>query len=465
MANKDKLKSKHLPHGVETIIGKDGKTRYYFKGKEYDSPKDIPAPTWNWLNKVGENIANNPLVQKVAPALQKFGEFTELPGEEAWANQVGLSAQKYNVPYNVGKTIGYGVYPGFGELKGGTKALTSNKLKLQPALATVGPDSLKIPPKFQPPPGQPLAIKGLSGSSGLSPTKLKNGNIEWHVTKKQMPQIKQELENWLRTEYADKGKAALINRKEFGTIIVDGDPRQISQITQFLEEGGKLPFPPKVVTKKAHAYNRLQNTRPPKEELSTLGKQLGLSQQQINTYIKEAQDGFADVQEAARRQGLTFRQLREEYVTGKKTPRSEYKPGQYHAGHYWPANKGGATTGRTAGIESGKLNIGKKDSFEGSINLYAAQKAGIPTTWAEDMKMWIRDKNGLPGPNYGRDFNNAQRNIIESIPWHYNIDQVEAIWKQEKLHEIANIEQWKGWDKSRTPIQTTGGRVIGGDRR
>jgi hypothetical protein len=150
MAKKDKLKSKHLPHGVETMIGKDGKTRYYFKGKEYDSPKDIPAPTWNWLNKAGENIANNTLVQKVAPALQKFGEFTELPGEEAWANQVGLSAQKYNIPYNVGKTIGYGVYPGFGELKGGTKALTSNKLKLQPALATVGPDSLKIPKTVEP---------------------------------------------------------------------------------------------------------------------------------------------------------------------------------------------------------------------------------------------------------------------------------------------------------------------------
>tara|TARA_R100001082_G_C4349422_1_gene153846 strand:+ start:47 stop:1447 length:1401 start_codon:yes stop_codon:yes gene_type:complete len=150
MAKKDELKSKHLPHGVETMIGKDGKTRYYFKGKEYDSPKDIPAPTWNWLNKAGENISNSRLLQKVAPTLQKIGELTELPGEEAWANQVGLSAQKYNVPYNVGKTIGYGVYPGFGELKGGTKALTSNKLKLQPALATVGPDSLKIPKTVEP---------------------------------------------------------------------------------------------------------------------------------------------------------------------------------------------------------------------------------------------------------------------------------------------------------------------------
>ena len=310
-----------------------------------------------------------------------------------------------------------------------------------------------------------LQTKASTGLSDLKQTKLKDGTIEWHVTKKEMPQIKQKLENWLRTEYADKGKAALINRKDFGTIIVDGDPRQISQITQFLEEGGKLPFPPKVVTKKAHAFNRLQNTRPPKEQLSTLGKQLGLSQQQINTYIKEAQDGFADVQNAARRQGLTLEQLRQERITGKRTPKTEYKPGKYHAGHFWPANKGGATTRRTAGIEPGKLNIGKKDSFEGSINLYAAQKAGIPTTWAEDMKMWFRDKNGLPGPNYARDFNNAQREIIESIPWHYNLDQVEAVWKQKKLHEIPSIEQWREWDKSFTPIQTTGGRIIGGDRR
>ena len=339
-----------------------------------------------------------------------------------------------------------------------------NRLKIDPRIAALGLSAL-IPGVT---PNEVKAIKNASKlgkvNKLLKPKKVK-GVKEWNITADQMPQMKLQLEDWLRKEYANKGKASKIKRSEFGTIIVDGDPRQISQITQFLERGGKLPFPPKVVTKKAHAFERLQNTRPPKEELTTLGKQLGLNQKQINAYFKEAQDGFGDVQEAARRQGLTTKQLRQEYITGKKTSRHDYTPGAYHAGHFWPAKKGGATSRRTAGIEPGKLNIGKKDSFEGTINLYAAQKAGIPTTWAEDMKMWLRDKKGLPGPRYAEDFNNKQRKIIESIPWDATEEQVNAIWKKHKLDEIPNVDQFQAIKDELTSKRTTGGLQIGYDRR
>ena len=96
---------------------------------------------------------------------------------------------------------------------------------------------------------------------------------------------------------------------------------------------------------------------------------------------------------------------------------------------FYPATTGG-----------GKLNIQKKDSFEGTINLYAAQKAGIPTTWAEDMKMWLRDKKGLPGPRYASDFNTKQRYIIESIPWDWTEDKVNAFFKKHKLDPKFNKE-------------------------
>lgn len=339
-----------------------------------------------------------------------------------------------------------------------------NKLNIDPRVAALGLSAI-IPGVV---PNEAKAIKNaakLGKVNKLLKPKVVKGVKEWNIKANQMPQLKTQLQDWLKKEYADKGKASLIKRQDFGTIIVDAEPRQISQITQFLERGGKLPFPPKVVTKKAHAFKRLQNTRPPKEELTTLGKQLGLNQSQINAYIKEAQDGFGDVQEAARRQGLTIKQLKQEYITGKKTPRTEYTPGAYHAGHFWPANKGGATSRRTAGVEPGKLNIGKKDSFEGTINLYAAQKAGIPTTWAEDMKMWFRDKKGLPGPRYAEDFNNKQRKIIESIPWDATEEQVNAIWKQRKLDEIPNVEQFQAIKDELTSKRTTGGLQIGYDRR
>ena len=89
---------KNLPHGVEAITWKDGSTTYQYQGQEYNSLDEVPVKTSKVLNKIGEKISQNPIVQKVAPALEKFGEYTSLPGEEFTADQVGLSFQKYGLP-------------------------------------------------------------------------------------------------------------------------------------------------------------------------------------------------------------------------------------------------------------------------------------------------------------------------------------------------------------------------------
>ena len=81
------------------------------------------------------------------------------------------------------------------------------------------------------------------------------------------------------------------------------------------------------------------------------------------------------------------------------------------------------------------------------------------------MKMWFRDKKGLPGPRYAEDFNNKQRKIIESIPWDATEEQVNAIWKQRKLDEIPNVEQFQAIKDELTSKRTTGGLQIGYDRR
>ena len=129
---------KNLPHGVESITWKDGSTTYQYQGQEYNSLDEVPVKTSKVLNKIGEKISQNPIVQKVAPALEKFGEYTSLPGEEFTADQVGLSFQKYGLPYSVGQSLGYVLYPGFGELKAPTKGLSA----LQPAYATVSSGNL-----------------------------------------------------------------------------------------------------------------------------------------------------------------------------------------------------------------------------------------------------------------------------------------------------------------------------------
>ena len=321
-----------------------------------------------------------------------------------------------------------------------------DKLKIDPRIARLG-IGFAIPG----PSGEVKTAKNLSnlrkGSKILQPVKNAKGFIGdvYDVSKKDIPQIKQQLGEWLNQQLKEKGNVKNINRQDFGTIIIDGEPREIGRITNYLTGDGKLPILPKVVTRKQAAFNRLQSTKPPTQELNKLGRQLGLTTKELNEYYQEAVAGFKGVRDAA-----------------SKT--SKFK-GEYHAGHFYPASRGGPTSRRSAGLELGKQNVTKGSKLEGSINIYAAQKAGIPTTWAEDMKMWFRDKKGLPGPNYKADFNTKQRNIIESIPWDASLDEVEAIWKKHKLHTIANIEQQKEWQKAFTPIQTTGGRVIGGDRR
>ena len=242
----------------------------------------------------------------------------------------------------------------------------------------------------------------------------------WNVTKKQLPQLKDQFGEWAQEQYKVKGAASKVKRKDFGTIIVDGDAREVQGLTEFLERGGKLPDMPKVATRTQARFRRLQREAPPKKELNELGRSYGLSMNDMKEYYQNAVAGFSSVREAAKRN-------------------SKFR-GEFHAGHNYPAAKGGPTTGRSAVIESGVENIRKKDHFDGTINLYAAQRAGIPVTWAEDFKMWFRDKKGLPGPSYVSDFTNKQREIIESIPWTASEKEVNAIFKKFKLPDASGLK-------------------------
>ena len=155
-------KKEHLPHGVVPITWKDGSTTYQFKGQEYQSLDQVPAKTWGWLDKTGEKfgetVAKIPGIEKVVPALEQFGELTTLPGEEFVADQVGQSAQQYGVPYNVGKTLGYALYPGFGEAKG-FKNIPPPR-GLTPAYVTAGGGpNMKINQINDFNPAQPLMFK------------------------------------------------------------------------------------------------------------------------------------------------------------------------------------------------------------------------------------------------------------------------------------------------------------------
>ena len=375
----------------------------------------------NLLSKVVSSIPDNKLTRGIGTGL-KFADMAinRNPGTR-------LYNQAENLLINKGSQF------------------AKDKLKIDPRIASMGL-GMMIPG----PAGEVKTVKNLAkirkGSKILKPVKNAKGFIGdvYEVSKKDIPQIKEQLGVWLNQQLKEKGNVKNINRQDFGTIIIDGEPREISRITNYLTGDGKLPLLPKVVTRKQAAFKRLVATQPPKNELNKLGRQLGLTTDQLNEYYQEAVAGFKGVRDAAARH-------------------SKFK-GEYHAGHFYPASRGGPTSRRSAGIELGIENVTKGNKLEGSINIYAAQKAGIPTTWAEDMKMWLRDKKGLPGPNYAVDFSNEQRNIIESIPWDANIDEVEAIWKKNNLDRIPNADQMQAVAEEFKPKTTASGLKIGFDR-
>ena len=132
------------------MIGKDGKTRYYYQGQEYENLQDIrgflgqPLRSTSMPKQVGETlqkVSEVPGVSHLFRTASKIGELTELPGEEKFANLVGQGAQNWGLPYWTGQTLGYLAYPGFGEAKALTKSMEAAQLgrkTLQPAFATVG---------------------------------------------------------------------------------------------------------------------------------------------------------------------------------------------------------------------------------------------------------------------------------------------------------------------------------------
>jgi hypothetical protein len=116
----------NLPKGVEVIQGKHGNT-YHYKGKIYNNLEDIrtflgqPLRTSETVNKagewIGEQVGKSSIATGFAGALGKLGELTSLPGEEAFAQAAGDSAQKWGLPHWAGSSLAYLMYPGLGELK------------------------------------------------------------------------------------------------------------------------------------------------------------------------------------------------------------------------------------------------------------------------------------------------------------------------------------------------------------
>jgi len=161
-----------------------------------------------------------------------------------------------------------------------------------------------------------------------------------------------------------------------------------------------------------------------------------LAEELAEKYLKWYRPSFAAVQEAARRQGLSPRQLIEEVRSGKLTATDAEGRILFDAGHLRSAQaevdvriepvKGHSpdakinrpsTSGYSARIEGAEANRGGKNKPEHDINPYAAKRAGIPLNWQQDFLYWIDREMGYNNVvDWMRDFSVEELEIIFSIP-------------------------------------------------
>tara|TARA_R100000152_G_scaffold20051_1_gene12921 strand:+ start:40 stop:1935 length:1896 start_codon:yes stop_codon:yes gene_type:complete len=114
---------------------------YFYKPHEmlYDHPEDlgpgiIPGTKrgnrWEWVDRaggaVGEVVMSSPTLRTVLPPMLQALSYLELPGEEWVAGRAGHGAEVLGIDKRIGETLGYGIYPGLGDLKPISKIFSAN---------------------------------------------------------------------------------------------------------------------------------------------------------------------------------------------------------------------------------------------------------------------------------------------------------------------------------------------------
>jgi len=178
----------------------------------------------------------------------------------------------------------------------------------------------------------------------------------------------------------------------------------------------------------------------------------------IEEYLKTYAKGFSAVQEAARRNGITPRQLWEEIQSGKLTPRYKKVLDQYDAGHWFstrynldnitdPLDRA-PTSKRSARMESRTENIKGGAKIEHETNPHLAEMVGIPRTWKEDFLLFADSKLNQKGLPQWRDLLTTKAiKLVESLPHDASKAEAEVVFK--KILEIIQEDnpQYKAWQR------------------
>jgi hypothetical protein len=241
-----------------------------------------------------------------------------------------------------------------------------------------------------------------------------------------------------------------IKRGSIANIVDDaGDVKDIQGMTKFLTTNNAnfLTFPSRT-KRNASKGVRLNLMKVPEPELRKFAAaEFPDNPELIEEYLKTYAKGFGAVQEAARKNGLSIRQLSDELVSGKLTPRHKKFLTQYDAGHWFSTRykldqvtdplERTPTTGRSARIEPRTENIKGGAKVEHETNPHLAEMVGIPRTWKEDFLLFADSKLNTKGlPQWEELLGTEAMKLVENLPHDASKAEAKAVFEQ--IMEIVN---------------------------
>jgi hypothetical protein len=261
-----------------------------------------------------------------------------------------------------------------------------------------------------------------------------------------------------------------IKRGSIANIVDDaGDVKDIQGMTKFLTTNNAnfLTFPSRT-KRNASKGVRLNLMKVPEPELRKFAAaEFPDNPELIEEYLKTYAKGFGAVQEAARKNGLSIRQLSDELVSGKLTPRHKKFLTQYDAGHWFSTRykldqvtdplERTPTTGRSARIEPRTQNIQGGAKLEHETNPHLAEMLGIPRTWREDFLLFADSKLHTKGlPQWEEIIGTEGMKLVESLP--HNASKAEAKAVFDEIMEIGrpDRESIKAWQREESMLKSRG---------
>ena len=241
-----------------------------------------------------------------------------------------------------------------------------------------------------------------------------------------------------------------IKRGSIANIVDDaGDVKDIQGMTKFLmtNNANFLSFPSRT-KRNASKGVRLNLMKVPEPELRKFAAaEFPDNPELIEEYLKTYAKGFGAVQEAARKNGLSIRQLSDELVSGKLTPRHKKFLTQYDAGHWFSTRykldqvtdplERTPTSVRSARIEPRTENIKGGAKVEHETNPHLAEMVGIPRTWKEDFLLFADSKLNTKGlPQWEELLGTEAMKLVENLPHDASKAEAKAVFEQ--IMEIVN---------------------------